>query len=275
MAPTRIVLLPAGTIMHPQPNQRKVLIPSSSRPSMAPSTSFAPQPQAKMERATTPRRPDPLELLNPTPISKTRKRERLTTLSADEKMARRKMKNRVAAQTARDRKKERTCGLEDAVKDLLDENKRLREENASLMARLDRLEAQSAATRGSVQQSIPQMTYPHRPVKVSPSTTDVTPLGSAASINDLQQRAQAVTTVSTPATTTRQQGTVSRLNLVPIMMLLLSSLPSTSIESSKISETSTLTRCVRPSMRTSRRTRLSIIHRLISKRPHPIPRRPP
>lgn len=112
MAPTRIVLLPAGTVMS---NQRKMPIPSR-----VPSTGYAPSAQVKvsprdllalplgsiprptslnidslqMERASTPRRIDPLELLNPTPITKTRKRERLTALTPEEKLARRKMKVR-------------------------------------------------------------------------------------------------------------------------------------------------------------------------------------
>jgi len=61
-----------------------------------------------------------------------RKRERLTNLTPEEKLNRRKMKNRVAAQTARDRKKERSQKLEEIVKHLLEETKKLRAENQSL-----------------------------------------------------------------------------------------------------------------------------------------------
>lgn len=47
-------------------------------------------------------------------------------------MLRRKLKNRVAAQTARDRKKAKMTELEEVVADLEDENKRLEKENCSL-----------------------------------------------------------------------------------------------------------------------------------------------
>lgn len=62
----------------------------------------------------------------------TRKRRRLTHLSPDEKMLRRKLKNRVAAQTARDRKKALMSELEEKVAQLEEENKQLRRQNVSL-----------------------------------------------------------------------------------------------------------------------------------------------
>uniref|UniRef100_A0A8C5LMS4 X-box-binding protein 1 n=1 Tax=Leptobrachium leishanense TaxID=445787 RepID=A0A8C5LMS4_9ANUR len=70
-----------------------------------------------------------------------RKRQRLTHLSPEEKALRRKLKNRVAAQTARDRKKARMGELEQQVLDLevendklLIENKLLREKSHGLVA---------------------------------------------------------------------------------------------------------------------------------------------
>jgi hypothetical protein len=61
-----------------------------------------------------------------------RKRKRLNHLSAEERMLRRKLKNRVAAQTARDRKKAQMADLEELVTRLEQENQRLQEENVTL-----------------------------------------------------------------------------------------------------------------------------------------------
>jgi X box-binding protein 1 len=61
-----------------------------------------------------------------------KKRKRLTHLSPDERLLRRKLKNRVAAQTARDKKKARMDELEHAVSLLAEENKRLQQENQAL-----------------------------------------------------------------------------------------------------------------------------------------------
>jgi hypothetical protein len=64
-----------------------------------------------------------------------RKRQRLTHLSHEEKIMRRKMKNRVAAQSARDRKKAHMDELEIQVKQLRDENEKLKKENQALLRR--------------------------------------------------------------------------------------------------------------------------------------------
>lgn len=61
-----------------------------------------------------------------------RKRQRLTHLSPEEKALRRKLKNRVAAQSARDRKKARMTELEQQVVELEEENQKLLLENQLL-----------------------------------------------------------------------------------------------------------------------------------------------
>ncbi|KAM9331315.1 X-box-binding protein 1 [Gastrophryne carolinensis] len=106
-----------------------------------------------------------------------RKRQRLTHLSPEEKALRRKLKNRVAAQTARDRKKARMSELEQQVLDLeleneklLIENKLLREkshglmtENQELRQRLG-LEALEVKEEDEVEVLIPSRVDEVRPV---------------------------------------------------------------------------------------------------------------
>lgn len=60
------------------------------------------------------------------------KRQKLDHLSAHEKMSRRKLKNRVAAQSARDKKKARMDELEIIVNNLKRENDRLKAKNERL-----------------------------------------------------------------------------------------------------------------------------------------------
>ena len=64
--------------------------------------------------------------------AETKKRQRLTHLSYEEKLQRRKLKNRVAAQTARDRKKIQFDELADQCELLREQNRQLREQNESL-----------------------------------------------------------------------------------------------------------------------------------------------
>lgn len=77
-----------------------------------------------------------------------RKRERLSHLTAEEKQNRRKLKNRVAAQTARDRKKYRTSKLEEAVRVLILESGKLREENKCLKKTCEELKNQNVELQG-------------------------------------------------------------------------------------------------------------------------------
>jgi X box-binding protein 1 len=61
-----------------------------------------------------------------------KKRQRLTHLTAEEKQARRKLKNRIAAQTARDRKKLKCDDMEKKLDELRKDNETLRTQNRSL-----------------------------------------------------------------------------------------------------------------------------------------------
>lgn len=77
----------------------------------------------------------------------TRKRQRLTYLSAEEKMTRRKLKNRVAAQTARDRKKQLMCDLEEQLAILQAQNRELEAENGELRQSAVELSTENARLR--------------------------------------------------------------------------------------------------------------------------------
>lgn len=149
----------------------------------------APQPLKYCESVSA-KRPTPSVLEDPTieeilgfrntenhPV---RKRERLNHLTAEEKLNRRKLKNRVAAQTARDRKKLRTCKLEEAVRKLVAENEILRAENKRINTVCNELKLQKQELERALQEERQQ------------KTSDIQPsLGSAASIRGPQQREQA------------------------------------------------------------------------------------
>jgi len=61
-----------------------------------------------------------------------RKRRRLTFLTSEERLMRRKLKNRVAAQVARDKKKQKMSDLEEMISNLEKQNELLRRENQDL-----------------------------------------------------------------------------------------------------------------------------------------------
>uniref|UniRef100_A0A1I7W313 X-box-binding protein 1 n=1 Tax=Loa loa TaxID=7209 RepID=A0A1I7W313_LOALO len=119
-----------------------------------------------------------------------RKRERLNHLTAEEKQNRRKLKNRVAAQTARDRKKYRANKLEEAVRMLILENGKLREENKCLKKTCEELKDQNIELQDLLNNNREhEKTCSETEVNSSmPSSS----LGSAESIRGPQQREQAM-----------------------------------------------------------------------------------
>jgi len=106
-----------------------------------------------------------------------RKRRRLTHLSQEEKQLRRKLKNRVAAQTARDRKKNLMSDLEIKVAELEQENRKLAKENLVLKSESGTLLRQNEELKGRLTE-----------IGCSPVKTEVG-VGSAASAG-LQQQGQ-------------------------------------------------------------------------------------
>jgi len=93
-----------------------------------------------------------------------RKRRRLTHLSPDEKLLRRKLKNRVAAQTARDRKKALMTELEEKVAQLEEENKLLRKQNQSLKITSTSLADENAALKSRLDNPV------HVAIKTEPES---------------------------------------------------------------------------------------------------------
>uniref|UniRef100_A0AAF5Q4G8 X-box-binding protein 1 n=1 Tax=Wuchereria bancrofti TaxID=6293 RepID=A0AAF5Q4G8_WUCBA len=120
-----------------------------------------------------------------------RKRERLNHLTAEEKQNRRKLKNRVAAQTARDRKKYRASKLEEAVRMLILENSKLREENKCLKKTCEELKGQNVELQDLLNKNR-ERDESCSETEVSSSSMASSSLGSAESIRGPQQREQAV-----------------------------------------------------------------------------------
>ncbi|VDK88282.1 unnamed protein product [Litomosoides sigmodontis] len=119
-----------------------------------------------------------------------RKRERLNHLTAEEKQNRRKLKNRVAAQTARDRKKYRASKLEEAVRMLILENGKLREENKNLKKACEELKGHNVKLKDLLSNN-QERDESCSEAEVS-SSMPSSSLGSAESIRGPQQREQAM-----------------------------------------------------------------------------------
>lgn len=81
-----------------------------------------------------------------------RKREKLDHLTEEEKLMRRKLKNRISAQTARDRKKEKFNTLEDKVATLIKEKKQLMETNLRLKNNNEQLEKENRELKNRLSQ---------------------------------------------------------------------------------------------------------------------------
>nr|XP_058948189.1 uncharacterized protein LOC131776066 [Pocillopora verrucosa] len=114
-----------------------------------------------------------LVLNNSTTDGQPRKRKRLDNLSAEERALRRKLKNRVAAQTARDRKKARMTELEELVAQLEKENRTLRLDNESLRKHSEAVTIENSELRVRL-----GLTPPVSPAPVStnyPPTSEASP----------------------------------------------------------------------------------------------------
>merc|ERR1712126_227018 len=209
--PPQIIVIPQSMLagqksllrLAPSPmNRNSSALLSTSSPSpllssaaISPMLSSNPRPVAAVVGSKRPAptvSPQPKELLldikeeNTENEAPARKRANLDHLSPEERMMRRKLKNRGAAQTARDKKKAATDSME---KQLADVQARLQESldaNALLLKTNTQLQMENASLQqqnGELQASLsPLCTLPPSPPLPSPSATSPhTPLSTVLS----------------------------------------------------------------------------------------------
>jgi hypothetical protein len=152
-----------------------------------------------------------------------RKRQNLSHLSAEERQRRRMLMNRVAAQTARDRKKHRHEKLEDAVRQLIAETRYLRGKCSDLEKKLH--EANEIIARNS---RLPS------PVTTSFGCVDDT-IESAAFICGPQPR-ERVSSMHQSLPSLTEVTSTNAMKLQRLMSILLKFLNATSHKSLKVSK---------------------------------------
>merc|ERR1711962_1702018 len=95
-----------------------------------------------------------------------RKRANLDHLTPEEKLMRRKLKNRVAAQNARDKKRVKMDDMEEKIKRLEQQNKLLMEKQQDLIALSQRLMKENEILSGNSSQNIEATSF----IKIEPDT---------------------------------------------------------------------------------------------------------
>lgn len=127
------------------------------------------------------------EDISPAPI---RKRQRLDHLTNEEKMLRRKLKNRVAAQCARDRKKARMSSLEDQVLTLENEKEELLRQNLILKQCNEKLEKENLELKKKLEENSVKQSEQLRTVSVKKEDDDCGSFEHALPINGPLQKGQ-------------------------------------------------------------------------------------
>merc|ERR1712027_122579 len=135
----QIIVLPSNLLLNSNKDQPTVLRLSSSSPTSAKIVHVS-SPKSAVVGLKRPIPKIEVEDDNDSVSGEpTRKRANLDHLTPEEKLMRRKLKNRVAAQNARDKKRVKMDDMEAKMKELEAENARIMSENASLKALNNRL----------------------------------------------------------------------------------------------------------------------------------------
>jgi len=135
----QIIVLPSNLLLNSNKDQPTVLRLASSSPTAAKIVHVS-SPKSAVVGLKRPIPKIEVEDDNDSVSGEpTRKRANLDHLTPEEKLMRRKLKNRVAAQNARDKKRVKMDDMEAKMKELEAENARIMSENASLKALNNRL----------------------------------------------------------------------------------------------------------------------------------------
>ena len=191
-----------GTILGSGQNQQIIVIPQSllaqatgmsnvnkSRPILKVSPNVVVNsnisPKISLKRPLAPTSPD-LKVEQPEEEEENgdqpvRKRANLDHLTPEEKLMRRKLKNRVAAQNARDKKRAKMDDMDDMIKNLEDEKEKLRKENERLMLTNQRLMQENQTLKGGLSSPSLDMVK----VELPPSPPASLPPCSPASMTSL------------------------------------------------------------------------------------------
>lgn len=128
------------------------------------------------------------------------RKRRLDHLTWEEKMQRKKLKNRVAAQTSRDRKKAKMDEMESRINQCMEMNKRLVSEVENLKAVNERLLSENAELRNATARAVggaprPAVSYPQQKEGPPPATSAVRTLLALLTLS------QTCSSTSTPLST--------------------------------------------------------------------------
>lgn len=154
------------------------------------------------------------ELFSDETGAKVRKRANLDHMTLEEKMMRRKLKNRVAAQNARDKKRMKMEDMEVTVRQLQQQNKILAKQNEELLALNRRLMAENSTLKSTQSQTTvlvkeEELEVPLSPESLRPPSSQTPPLSSDEDEEILLSTALPIEAVDTSTVPVNLHGAVA------------------------------------------------------------------